>query len=167
VIKIALTALVLMGSLFFSAEIALASSDEMRRVETEHFVVKTDCSPQTIKWVTSRLEAFRSALDILLSATMGVPLADERVKILLFEHARDFSAHAEVHAPALRHNGGYYDGATRTVVAFYRSNPLRLLLHEVVHAALGDVFKDANYRRYTRRGWPVWFDEGFAEYAAS
>ncbi|MGM0576751.1 MAG: hypothetical protein ACQEXJ_13560 [Myxococcota bacterium] len=144
-----------------------AAAVEGEACHTGHFVLSTDCDAETRDWVASRLEAFRSALEILVPAATGVALSPEPIRVLLFEAPERYEAWAAEHAPALRHNGGYYDGRTRTVVAYQRSNPLQLQFHEIAHAVMGDVFDDPEYRRYARAGWPVWFDEGFAEYISS
>jgi hypothetical protein len=134
---------------------------------TPHFVLTTDSDPDTLSRVASRLEAFHDAMAVLVPAATGAALPELPIRVRLFEDAASYRAFAATHAPALADNGGYYDGATRTVVAHRRSNPLQLVLHEVVHAMLGDVFGDPDHLRYSRPAWPIWFDEGFAEYASS
>lgn len=144
-----------------------AESPDLVTHRTQHFVLTTDCDGQTRRWIASRLEAFYDALEILVPAATGVAMSPDPIRVMLFENAEGFADHARDAAPGLGHNGGYYDGATRTVVAYHRSNPLQLQFHEISHAAMGDVFADPQYRRYARPGWPVWFDEGFAEYVSS
>jgi hypothetical protein len=136
-------------------------------VGSAHFQLTTDCDAETRTRVLGRLEAFRDALEILVLAATGVELGPSPVRMRLFEEPRDYAAYAWQNAPGLGHNGGFYDGATRTVYTYRRSNPTQLLFHEVTHAVMGDVFEDPWYERYARPGWPVWFDEGFAEYASS
>ncbi|MCB9728150.1 MAG: hypothetical protein H6746_06690 [Deltaproteobacteria bacterium] len=136
-------------------------------VGTAHFELTSTCDADTRSAVLRRLEAFRSALEILVLAATGVALGPNPVRITLFEEPREYAAYADAHAPGLGHNGGYYDGQTRTVYTYRRSNPMQLHFHEITHAVMGDVFGDPWYERYARPGWPVWFDEGFAEYASS
>lgn len=139
----------------------------MVTVGTAHFELTTDCDAETRSRLLARLEAFRDALGILVLAATDVPLGPSPVRMQLFEQPTDYAAFTVDHAPGLGHNGGYYDGATRTVYAYRRSNPMQLLFHEITHAVMGDVFGDPWYERYARPGWPVWFDEGFAEFASS
>ena len=87
---------------------------------------------------------------VLVPAATGAALPELPIRVRLFEDAASYHAFASTHAPALADNGGYHDGATRTVVAHRRSNPLQLVLHEVVHAMLGDVFGDPDHQRYGR-----------------
>ncbi|MEZ4268905.1 MAG: hypothetical protein R3F39_21320 [Myxococcota bacterium] len=149
------------------APAAQAAPPEALTVGNAHFELTTDCDPETRTRVLGRLEGFRDALEILVLAATGVALGPNPIRMRLFEEPRDYAAYARQNAPGLGHNGGFYDGATRTVYAYRRSNPMQLLFHEITHAVMGDVFEDPWYERYARPGWPVWFDEGFAEYASS
>lgn len=135
--------------------------------KTDHFLIDSNCDVSSRTWIASRLEAFRDALEVLVPAATGVPLSDRTIRVKLFETREEYLKDASGHASRLVHNGGFYDGANRTVVAYRRANPLQLQLHEVAHAVLGDVFSDATFTRYGRPGWPVWFEEGFAEYVSS
>ncbi|MEC9073159.1 MAG: hypothetical protein VX938_12285, partial [Myxococcota bacterium] len=135
--------------------------------QTDHFLIDANCDEASRTWIASRLEAFRDALEVLVPAATGVSLSDRTIRIKLFETRAEYLKDTARHAPRLAHNGGFYDGANRTVVAYRRANPLQLQLHEVAHAVLGDVFSDATFTRYGRPGWPVWFEEGFAEYVSS
>ena len=145
-----------------------ASASSPRVVtQTDHFLIDANCDDASRTWIASRLEAFRDALEVLIPAATGVSLADRTIRIKLFETRAEYLKDTARHAPRLAHNGGFYDGANRTVVAYRRANPLQLQLHEVAHAVLGDVFSDATFTRYGRPGWPVWFEEGFAEYVSS
>jgi hypothetical protein len=134
---------------------------------SQHFELTSGCDAATRARIVSYLETFHSVLDVLVPAATGVALGDTPIRVLLYEEPGDYHTHVRRHAPRLGHNGGYYDGATRTVVSHRRANPLQLQFHEIAHAALGDVFDDPHYSRYSRPDWPVWFDEGFAEYVSS
>ncbi len=136
-------------------------------VQTRHFLLTTDCDAETRTFLASRLDAYRDALDVLVTAATGVTPAASGTQVLVFESASGYAAWARQHQPALAHHGGYYAGAHRTVVTYFRSNPLQVIFHEVAHAVLGEVFDDPHYYRYARRNWPVWFDEGLAEYVSS
>jgi hypothetical protein len=44
---------------------------------------------------------------------------------------------------------------------------MQLYFHEIMHAVMGELFSDHFFFRYTRPNWPIWFDEGIAEYFGS
>ncbi len=144
-----------------------ATSPTMVSERSEHFLLSAACDDETRKVLIGHLETFHSVLKVLVPSVTGVPLSDAPIGVLLYEEAKDYHAHVREHAPGLGHNGGYYDGHQRRVVSHRRANPLQLQFHEIAHAALGDVFNDPTHKRYARSGWPVWFDEGFAEYLSS
>jgi len=157
----------LIVSLAASQALAKVPGPAMTTSRSAHFELRSGCDPATRAKIISDLETFHSVLEVLVPAATGVQLGDTPIRVLLYEEPSDYHTHVRRHAPSLGHNGGYYDGATRTVVAHRRANPLHLQFHEITHAALGDVFNDPHYIRYSRQGWPVWFDEGFAEYVSS
>ena len=136
-------------------------------VHNRHFVIRTDLPGPQRAHLAQRLDEFRQALETLLPQATGMAPFDVPIKVVVYEHAKGFSAHARRDAPALAHNGGYYDGRERRVVTYRRSNPLQVVFHEVAHAVIGDLFADPYYRRYARPNWPVWFDEGLAEHVSS
>jgi hypothetical protein len=53
------------------------------------------------------------------------------------------------------------------VVSHLRANPLRVVLHELGHAVLGDALEDSAHTRLAHAHWPVWLEEGLAEYASA
>lgn len=136
-------------------------------IHTQHFVLKTDAPPALRAHLAKQLDDFRDALDTLLRAATDVAPFQAPLTVVVYEDARDYAAHARTHAPRLVHNGGYYDGANRQVVTYRRSNALQVIFHEVAHAVIGDLFADPRYERYRRPRWPIWFDEGLAEYVSS
>jgi hypothetical protein len=144
-----------------------AAAPAMVSERSDHFELTAGCDAATRRRLMGHLETFYSVLEVLVPAATGVPLGEAPIRVLLFEEPSEYHAHVRRHAPGLGHNGGYYDGASRTVVSHRRANPLQLQFHEIAHAALGDVFGDPAHERYGRPGWPVWFDEGFAEYVSS
>jgi len=144
-----------------------AAAPSMVTERSDHFELTARCDVETRQRLMSHLETFHSVLKVLVPAATGVDLGPAPIRMLLYEEASEYHAHVRQHAPGLGHNGGYYDGAARTVVSHRRANPLQLQFHEIAHAALGDVFNDPTHARYSRPGWPVWFDEGFAEYVSS
>jgi hypothetical protein len=146
---------------------AYAASPVMVTERSDHFVLTAGCDDRTRRRLMGHLETFHSVLEVLVPAATGVAVGEEPIRVLLYEEPSEYHAHVRRHAPGLGHNGGYYDGASRTVVSHRRANPLQLQFHEIAHAALGDVFRDPAHERYGRPGWPVWFDEGFAEYVSS
>lgn len=134
---------------------------------SDHFELSASCDAETRRRLIGHLETFHSVLRVLVPSATGVTLKDAPIRVLLYEDAEAYHRHVRRHAPGLGHNGGYYDGGSRMVVSHRRANPLQLHFHEIAHAALGDIFEDPSHQRYARPGWPVWFDEGFAEYVSS
>jgi hypothetical protein len=64
-------------------------------------------------------------------------------------------------------SGGFYDGPRKTIHSYRKNNAFRSILHEHVHALTAVRFADLNYRRYKKKGWPVWFEEGIAEWMSA
>lgn len=156
-------AVAMIVAMFSSGQVNARLSD----AESEHFRLLCDCPDAVRDETMAQLEAFHDVLTILIPAVTGVAIVDQQIELMLFEERSDYTKHVNSFAPNLAHNGGYYDGKNRRIVAHRRANPLQLQFHEIVHAAMGDVFADPAYQRYAKRGWPVWFDEGFAEYVSS
>lgn len=127
----------------------------------------TDCRPEYAKELLGQLDSFVRQAHDQLAQILGLQVQPKPVQIYVFEAQEQYQAYAREHAPALVGNGGYYDGALRTVVTYRYNNSVQLYFHELVHAILGEQFGDHQFSRYTRRHWPVWFDEGMAEYLGS
>ena len=130
-------------------------------------VVITDVDAADYHWLVDRLELCRNALGGELAQLTGVSVDTHPLSLLLFRNHERYQEHVRVNAPRLAHNGGFYDGATRTIVTHLGGNPLQLYFHELAHAVIGDLFGDPGFYRYGRKGWPVWFDEGLAEHLSS
>lgn len=122
------------------------------------------------------LVALLGALAVVARAAEAPPLpsADEVTKlrgIVAGELKRTLDLEIPEGEPVAVAYGGpaapYYDGVARKVLLSKRSkSPRDVLLHELTHAALGDLFEDAEHTRYSTQGWPVWFEEGLAEHVA-
>jgi len=127
----------------------------------------SDLDSTTRRSLVQRFGDFMVSWRATLRRVVGKPGQPRPVQVALFESAADYARHARHDAPERTEHGGYYDGRRRRVVTHYRDNPLGVILHELSHAALGDAMADAAHTRLTRAGWPVWLEEGLAEYAST
>ncbi len=126
----------------------------------------TDAPRERVADLIVDLATYRQALGTALGAMFGQRVSVPPVDVWLFWHWPDYEAWARRHAPRLARNGGYYDGAAGRIVSYLHNNSRRLYHHELVHAAMGGLLGDPLFVRYARAGWPVWFEEGLAEYLA-
>jgi hypothetical protein len=139
----------------------------LRVYQTRHYRLRTDTDVEYATHLGRYLDAYHEALARHLEALFGVVIAVPKTSIVLFERQADYQAFAAANAPQLTSNGGYYDGGTRTIVTYRYNNSMQLYFHEIIHAVMGEVFQDHYFLRYVRPGWPIWFDEGLAEYLGS
>ena len=143
------------------------ASAHLQTYMSKHFVLKTNCTPEFSVELSQRLDTYYEQLQELLPPILGEPLQAVRASVILFEQQDDYQKYAHKNAPLLVNNGGYYDGATRTIVTYRYNNSIQLYFHEILHAVLGQMFKDHYFFRYSKKNWPIWFDEGIAEYFGS
>lgn len=135
--------------------------------EAKHFLLRTDADPTYARELARRLDQYHDRLVEGLSDTFRASFKIPRTAIVLFERQEDYQHYANQNAPQLTNNGGYYDGGTKTIVTYRYNNSMQLYFHEIIHAVMGEVFEDPFFYRYTRPNWPIWFDEGLAEYFGS
>jgi hypothetical protein len=134
---------------------------------TRHFVVRTNAPEPFAKALGHKLDSYYDQLGRKLPALLKDQIETVKASVILFERQEDYQRYARRNAPQLVNNGGYYDGATRTIVTYRYNNSLQLYFHEILHAVMGEVFKDHYFFRYSKPNWPIWFDEGLAEYFGS
>lgn len=130
-------------------------------------VLWTDTRPEYASELLGRLDSFLAQAHAELGKVLELQVAAKAVQIYVFESQERYQEYAREHAPGLVNNGGFYDGGMRTVVTYRYNNSMQLYFHELVHAVMGEQFGDHHFTRYTRRNWPIWFDEGIAEYLGS
>ena len=139
----------------------------LRTYTTRHFVLRTNAVDRYAKLLGGRLDAYYEQLARMLPALLAEPIQDVKASVILFERQEDYQRYARRNAPQLVNNGGYYDGATRTIVTYRYNNSLQLYFHEILHAIMGQIFDDHYFFRYSKPNWPIWFDEGLAEFFGS
>ena len=139
----------------------------LRTYTTRHFVLRSDSDDKYAKALGRRLDAYFDQLSQLLPALLQEPVSAVKASVILFERQDSYQRYARRNAPQLVNNGGYYDGATRTIVTYRYNNSLQLYFHEILHSVMGEVFSDHYFFRYSKANWPIWFDEGLAEYFGS
>lgn len=144
-----------------------ASPSSLRAYRTRHYTLRTDTDVEYASHLAEYLDAYHEALSRHLLALFDVSVDMPRTSIILFERQATFQAYATDNAPQLTNNGGYYDGGSRTIVTYRFNNSMQLYFHEMIHAVMGELFGDHFFFRYTRAKWPIWFDEGLAEYLGS
>ena len=139
----------------------------LRNYSGRHVVLQTDTRPEYAQELLGKLDGFIAQAHAELARVLDVPAQPRPTKVVVFETQERYQDYARLHAPGLVNNGGYYDGGLRTVVTYRYNNSMQLYFHELVHAMMGEQFGDHHFSRYTRRNWPIWFDEGIAEYLGS
>jgi hypothetical protein len=139
----------------------------LRSYSGRNVVLQTDTRPEYAQELLLKLDSFIAQAHAELGRVLEVPAQPRPTKVIVFETQERYQDYARVHAPGLVNNGGYYDGGLRTVVTYRYNNSMQLYFHELVHAMMGEQFGDHHFSRYTRRNWPIWFDEGIAEYLGS
>ena len=139
----------------------------LRDYTTRHFVVRSNAREKYVRELGAKLDVYYDQLSKLLPALLGEPIQPVKSQVILFEKQDDYQRYARRNAPQLVNNGGYYDGATKTIVTYRYNNSLQLYFHEILHAVMGEAFKDHYFFRYSKPNWPIWFDEGIAEYFGS
>ena len=162
--------LLLPHSWVFAQQQSNSTQDATARLQvytTKHFVLKSDSPRQYAKDLGTKLDIYYEQLGEMLPKILGEPLQPIRASVILFEKQDDYQQYANRNAPQLINNGGFYDGATRTIVTYRYNNSLQLYFHEILHAVMGELFKDHYFLRYSKKNWPIWFDEGLAEYFGS
>ena len=139
----------------------------LQRSAGKYAVLWTDTRPEYAAELLGRLDSFLTQAHAEMGRVLDVQVTAKPVQIYVFESQERYQEYAREHAPGLVNNGGFYDGGMRTVVTYRYNNSMQLYFHEMVHAMMGEQFADHNFTRYTRRHWPIWFDEGIAEYLGS
>jgi len=139
----------------------------LRRYDGKTAVLWTDTRAEYATELMDRLDSFLAQAHAEMARILDVQATPKPVQIYVFESQERYQEYAREHAPGLVNNGGFYDGGMRTVVTYRYNNSMQLYFHELVHAMMGEQFADHNFTRYTRKHWPVWFDEGIAEYLGS
>lgn len=143
------------------------SRTPLRKYAGQTAVLWTDTRSEYANELMVRLDSFLAQAHAEMARALNVQATPKPVQIYVFEAQERYQEYAREHAPGLVNNGGFYDGGMRTVVTYRYNNSMQLYFHELVHAMMGEQFADHNFTRYTRRHWPVWFDEGIAEYLGS
>ena len=144
-----------------------AARAPLRRYQGRSIVLLTDTRLDYANELLLKLDSFIQQAHAAIAGILDVQAAPRPTQIIVFELQERYQEYAREHAPGLVNNGGYYDGGMRTVVTYRFNNSMQLYFHELVHAMMGEQFADHNFARYTRRNWPIWFDEGMSEYLGS
>jgi hypothetical protein len=139
----------------------------LRRYVGQSIVLLTDTRDDYATALLAKLDSFIAQANANMARILETEGSLRQTQIIVFETQERYQEHARQNAPGLVNNGGYYDGGMRTVVTYRFNNSMQLYFHELVHAMMGEQFGDHHFSRYTRRNWPIWFDEGMSEYLGS
>jgi len=137
---------------------------KLQSFDTKFFTLETDGDALFAKELSAQLDAFAEQVRKHFKTLFNRELPIPRLTLTVFEDRKDYIQHTEIHAPQLTSNGGYYDGALKKVVSHRYNTNIALYFHELIHGMMGELFDDHHFYRYTHEEWPVWFDEGLAEY---
>lgn len=146
---------------------AVRTRQPLKRYDGSKVVLWTDTRPEYATELLGRIDSFLTQAHAEMATVLSVPSTPKPVQIYVFESQERYQEYAREHAPGLVNNGGFYDGGLRTVVTYRYNNSMQLYFHELVHAMMGELFDDHHFTRYTRKNWPIWFDEGISEYLGS
>jgi hypothetical protein len=155
------------GSATAQGRATQADTQGLKVYTTRHFILRSNTPEEYALSLGAKLDEYYDQLSSLLPALLREDVKVVKASVILFERQDDYQRYARSNAPQLVNNGGYYDGATRTIVTYRYNNSLQLYFHEILHAVMGEVFKDHYFFRYSKANWPIWFDEGLAEYFGS
>ncbi len=146
---------------------ASPTHSNLRTYVGRHITLRTDTRHDYAMALLGKLDSFMSQAVAELGRLLKTAPRPLAATIVVFESQQRYQRHARAHAPGLVNNGGYYDGSKHTVVTYRFNNSMQLFFHELVHALMGEHFGDHHFSRYTRKNWPIWFDEGMSEYLGS
>lgn len=139
----------------------------LRKYPGKSITLLTDAKPEFAAELLVKLDSFMVQANSALTDILGGKVPAKPTQLILFESQERYQEYAHDNAPGLVNNGGYYDGATRTAVTYRYNNSMQLYFHELVHVLMGEQFGDHSFSRYTRKNWPIWFDEGLCELIGS
>ena len=139
----------------------------LRKYPGKAITLLTDTRHEYAAELLIKLDSFMAQANNTLADILAVRAPAKPTQLIVFESQERYQEYARDNAPGLINNGGYYDGATRTAVTYRYNNSMQLYFHELVHVMMGEQFADHSFSRYTRKNWPIWFDEGVCEFVGS
>ena len=139
----------------------------LRKYPGKTITLLTDTRHEYAADLLVKLDSFMVQANNTLADILAVRAPAKPTQLIVFETQERYQEYARDNAPGLINNGGYYDGATRTAVTYRYNNSMQLYFHELVHVMMGEQFADHSFSRYTRKNWPIWFDEGVCEFVGS
>jgi len=144
---------------------------DWRYIETEHFdIYYYDAKNYHLAQFTA--ETLESSLK-QISEDLGSPIAD-RISVIIYDSHSDFSQTNVVALPVDAQGIGgvtdkYKNRMTQPFMGDY-ADFRRTLQHELLHAYINDVYYGGNIQSIIQNNlqlvFPLWFEEGLAEYLA-
>lgn len=132
---------------------------------SEHFVIRADQSASTVQLFAERLEKFHAAMAFMLKQEPESPSPSNRVTVFVVSNTAKVRKLADLKS---KYTAGIYMPRAGNIVAIvprlrsgggkFDLSPETILKHEYAHHFLFNI---------TNRTFPLWFQEGFAEFFAS
>src|SRR3989338_478416 len=134
------------------------------------YILKTDISEQALNDAAKQIQLLDSFHKAFFNAYKKIK--NKSTLVLLFKSENDFNDYAEIYYPSFHNTGGGYVPSENLLFTYDRPDyerTIRLIKHEWTHRFM-DLYL---YQKYWEGdltefygGFPVWFDEGVAEYVA-
>lgn len=132
---------------------------------SEHFVIYADQSSGSVQKFAERLEKFHAAMAFMLGKEPESPSPSNRITVFVVNNTANVRKLADIGG---KYTAGIYLPKAGNIVAIvprlrssgskYNLSPENILRHEYAHHFLANI---------TSRAFPLWFQEGFAEFYAS
>lgn len=138
--------------------------------EGADYNLKTDLSNQALSDIEKTVRQIDNLHKAFFNATKKIKEA--HTNLMLFKGESDFRDFTEIYYTSLYSSGGGYIPSDNILITYVRPDyerTLRLVKHEWTHRFI-DLYLYSGYWKGNLTEFfiefPVWFDEGFAEYAA-
>ncbi|WP_339822530.1 DUF1570 domain-containing protein [uncultured Parasphingorhabdus sp.] len=132
---------------------------------SEHFVIYANESGSSVQEFAERLEKFHASMAFMLENEPESPSASNRITVFVVKNAIGVRKLADING---RYTSGIYLPRAGNIIALvprrglgsskFDLSPETILRHEYAHHFLFNI---------TSRSFPLWFQEGFAEFYAS
>lgn len=156
---------ILLGILISLLAFSIPTRAAWHEASSEHFVIYADQNAQTVELFAERLEKFHAAMTFMLGREPESPSASNRVTVFVVSNAANVRKLANIKG---RYAMGVYRPLAGNIVAIvpklrsggskFTLDPETILRHEYAHHFLFNI---------SNRTFPLWFQEGFAEFYAS
>jgi tetratricopeptide (TPR) repeat protein len=145
--------------------LAATANAEWQEASGDHFVIYSDQSEAAVRSFAERLERYHAAMAHVYALTPGKPSPSNRVTVFVISSPGKLHEILTVNDQHLRHGYIARAGASIAVIPAQKGgSTYRITQEQALFHAYAHHFMIANL---TARAYPVWFNEGFAEFFAS